>query len=133
MTLPYLFLKIFVDFLTSTLLRAQNTTLLSKVRWFFSNFVAFSENPKFNTLQNSKFVFCKKSPCSRIHYTVWNKFTKSGELKPKALIPGITENPSARNFFIRFSSENSIANICLCALKCSQLNFRYYHSFKINF
>ena len=31
-TCPHLLLKIFVDFLTSTLLRAQNTTLLSKVR-----------------------------------------------------------------------------------------------------
>ena len=31
-TWPYLFWKIFIDFLTSTLLRAQNTTLLSKVR-----------------------------------------------------------------------------------------------------
>ena len=43
-----LFWKIFVDSLTSTLLRAQNTTLLSKV-WqrFFSNFMTFSENPNF--------------------------------------------------------------------------------------
>ena len=48
-TWPHLFWKIFVAFLTSTLLRTQNTTLLSKVlRRFFSNFVAFSENPKFN-------------------------------------------------------------------------------------
>ena len=49
--LVHIFLKkIFVDFLTSTLLRAQNTTLLSKVRQrFFSNFVAFSENPNFTT------------------------------------------------------------------------------------
>ena len=31
-TCPHLFLKIFVNFLTSTLLRLQNTTLLSKVR-----------------------------------------------------------------------------------------------------
>ena len=50
-TWPNLFWKIFVDFLTSTLLRAQNTTLLSKVRWrFFSNFVAFSEIPNFTYL-----------------------------------------------------------------------------------
>ena len=43
--------KIFVGFLTSTLLRAQNTTFLSKV-WqrFFSNLVAFSENTNFNYL-----------------------------------------------------------------------------------
>ena len=47
-TCPHLFLKIFVNFLTSLLLRAQNTMLLSKVRQiFFSNFVAFSENPNF--------------------------------------------------------------------------------------
>jgi len=47
-TCPHLFLKIFVNFLTSMLLCAQNTTLLSKVqRRFFSNFVAFSENPNF--------------------------------------------------------------------------------------
>ena len=46
-----LFWKIFTDFLTSTLLRAQNTTFLSKV-WqrFFSNLVAFSENTNFNYL-----------------------------------------------------------------------------------
>ena len=31
-TCPYFLKKIFVNFLTSTLLRAQNTTLLSKVR-----------------------------------------------------------------------------------------------------
>ena len=31
-TSPHLFRKIFVDFLTSTLFRAQNTTLLSKIR-----------------------------------------------------------------------------------------------------
>ena len=43
-----MFWKIFVNFLTSTLLCAQNTTLLSKVRRrFSSNFVAFSENPNF--------------------------------------------------------------------------------------
>ena len=43
------FLKIFLNFLTSTLLCAHNMTLLSKVRWrFFSNFVTFSENPNFN-------------------------------------------------------------------------------------
>ena len=43
-----MFLKIFVDFLTSTLFAAQNTTLLSQVwRRLFSNFVAFSKNPKF--------------------------------------------------------------------------------------
>jgi hypothetical protein len=48
MNWPHLFWKIFVDFLTSTLLRTQNTTLLLKVRRrFFSNFVAFSENPNF--------------------------------------------------------------------------------------
>ena len=48
MTCPHLKKKIFVDFLTSMLLRAQNTTLLSKVRQrFFSNFVAFSESPNF--------------------------------------------------------------------------------------
>ena len=34
-TCPHLFWKIFVDFLTSTLLRAQNTALLSKVRQRF--------------------------------------------------------------------------------------------------
>ena len=34
-TCPHLFWKIFVDVLTSTLLHAQNTTLLSKVRWRF--------------------------------------------------------------------------------------------------
>ena len=45
---PHFSWKIFVDFLTSTLLHTQNMTLLSKVRWrFFSNFVAFSENPNF--------------------------------------------------------------------------------------
>ena len=48
MTCPHFLKKILVNFLTSTLLRAQNTTLLSKVRQrFFSNFVAFSENPNF--------------------------------------------------------------------------------------
>ena len=35
--------------MTSTLLRAQNTKLLSKVRRrFFQIFAAFSENPNFN-------------------------------------------------------------------------------------
>ena len=49
-TCPHFKKKVFVDFLTSTLLRAQNMTLLSKVWWrFFSNFVAFSENPNFTT------------------------------------------------------------------------------------
>ena len=54
-TWPYLFLKIFY-FLTSTLLPAQNTTLLSKVqRRFFSNFVAFSENPDFKKKPSKMF------------------------------------------------------------------------------
>ena len=54
-TWPHLFWKIFVNFLTSTLLRVQNTTLLSKVRRrFFSNFVAFSENPNFIYIRNSR-------------------------------------------------------------------------------
>ena len=44
----YLSGRFFINFLTNTLLRAQNTMLLSKVRQiFFSNFVAFSENPNF--------------------------------------------------------------------------------------
>ena len=54
-TCPHLFWKIFIDFLTSTLLREQNTTLWSKVwRIFFSNFVAFSENPNFDRFWNCK-------------------------------------------------------------------------------
>ena len=58
-TCPHLFLKIFIDFLTSTLLREQNTTLLSKVRRiFFSNFVAFSENPNFKMFN----IGWKKNP-----------------------------------------------------------------------
>ena len=59
-TCPHLFLKIFVDFLTSTLLRTQNTTLLSKVRRrFFLNFVGFSENPNFTN--SLVFVYCRTS------------------------------------------------------------------------
>jgi hypothetical protein len=52
MTCPHLFFKIFVDFLTSTLLRAQNTTLLSKVQIF----MAFSENPNFNKKNRNHYL-----------------------------------------------------------------------------
>ena len=50
MTCPHLFLKIFVNFLTSTMLRAQNTTLLSKVRRRF--FQILWPSQKTQTLQN---------------------------------------------------------------------------------
>ena len=54
-TWPHLFWKIFVDFLTSTLLRAQNTTLLSKVRRRF--FQILWPSQKTQTL-NAYMVWC---------------------------------------------------------------------------
>ena len=51
-TWPHLFWKIFVDFLTSTLLRAQNTTLLSKVRRNF--FRIFWTSQKTQTLTKTE-------------------------------------------------------------------------------
>ena len=54
-------------------------------------------------------------------------------LKPKPFIAGITGNPAARNCFIHFSIDISIANISLYALSCSKLNFGYCLTFKINF
>ena len=50
---PHLFWKIFVDFLTSTLLRAQKTTLLSKVQHFF--FQIMWPSQKTQTLMKHKF------------------------------------------------------------------------------
>ena len=54
-------------------------------------------------------------------------------LKPKAIIAGIMENQAARKKFIRFSFDNSIANISLYALSCLKFNFGYYFTFEIVF
>ena len=54
-TCPHLFLKIFVDFLTSTLLRTQNKTFLSKVRRrFFFKFCGLLWKPKLYQITFSK-------------------------------------------------------------------------------
>ena len=47
--LVHIFEKTFINFLTSTLLRAQNTTLLSKVRQIFFQ-ILWPENPNFTKL-----------------------------------------------------------------------------------
>ena len=51
-TWPHLFWKIFVDFLTSTLLRAQNTTLVSKVQR--RSFQILWPSQKIQTLQKKR-------------------------------------------------------------------------------
>ena len=52
MTCPNLFLKIFVDFLTSkyAVARTEHDNLVKSMPKIFSNFVAFSENPNFKWL-----------------------------------------------------------------------------------
>ena len=52
-------------------------------------------------------------------------------LKPKAIIAGITENPETQFFFIHFFIDNSNANISLYTLSCPKLKFRYYLTFEI--
>ena len=77
------FKKKIVDFLTSTLLRTQKTTLLSKVRRrFFSNFVAFQKTQTLNhkvkiRYQNKMFSFISHAlnyigtTCGQIHFRGW--------------------------------------------------------------
>jgi hypothetical protein len=54
-------------------------------------------------------------------------------LKPKAIIAGIMENQAARKNIIRFSFDNSIANISLYALSCLKFNFGYFITFETVF
>ena len=57
---------------------------------------------------------------------------KSG-LKEVAFIAGKSENQADRKKFIRFSFDNSIANISFYALSCLKFNFGYYFTFEIVF
>ena len=115
---PHLFWKIFIDFLTSMVLRAQNTMLLSKVkRRFFSNFVAFSENPNFTI---SKFCFptfigIQNKSCMRDSYFFWTQLlilmTVSCPLSTKVLVTGqiflTAKNSNVDNFLPEFDMANS--------------------------
>jgi hypothetical protein len=61
-----------------------------------------------------------------------NIYTGSiSELKPKAIIAGITENPATQFVFIHFFIDNSNANISLYTLSCPKLKSRYYLTFEI--
>jgi hypothetical protein len=54
-------------------------------------------------------------------------------LKTVAFIAGKSENQAAKQYFIRFSIDNLIANISLYALNWSKLNFGCYLTFEIIF
>ena len=55
------------------------------------------------------------------------------KLKEVAFIAGKSENQADRNFFIRFSIDNLIANISFYALSWPKLNFGCYLTFEIIF
>jgi hypothetical protein len=54
-------------------------------------------------------------------------------LKEVAFIAGKSENQAAKKIYIRFSIDNSIANISFYALSCLKFNFGYYFTFEIVF
>ena len=66
---------------------------------------------------------------SRLSY----KSTTVRKLKEVAFIAGKSENQADRKKFIRFSFDNSIANISFYALSCLKFNFGYYFTFEIVF
>ena len=75
---PHLFWKIFVNFLTSTLLRAQNTTLLSKVRQ--SVFQILWPSQKTQTLQKFCLQFFEKLKVNFV-MSLWNdRFSQNTQL-----------------------------------------------------
>jgi hypothetical protein len=61
------------------------------------------------------------------------KKTRRTLLKEVAFIAGKSENQADKFFFIRFSIDNSIANISFYTLSCPKLKFRYYLTFEIMF
>ena len=130
-TWPHLFWKIFVDFLTSTLMHRQNTMLLSKERRrFFSNFVAFSENSNFiiKTLLVKKNIL--KLSLSRLKYFLIND---SDSLRLWVLFrnprfPGyICYALSHTNVFLLFFSRVSLTLSCPMALDLFPLDTQICH------
>ena len=57
----------------------------------------------------------------------------SFQLKPKAIIAGITENPAAQILFIHFFIDNSNANVSLYTLSCPKLKFEQLKVYKLMF
>ena len=55
------------------------------------------------------------------------------QVKPKAIIAGITENPAIQIFLIHFFIDNSNANTSLYTLSCSKLKFGQLKVYKLMF
>ena len=55
------------------------------------------------------------------------------EVKPKAIIAGITKNPVVQKKIIHFFIDNSNANISLHTLSCPKLKFGQFKAYKLSF
>ena len=104
----------FVDFLTSTLLRAQNTTLLSKVQWrFFQILWPFQKTQTLNICRNLNLVINPRpfeGICTFCFFSYQN-------------LLGLYESPA------QFQRPWTQLNSSFSFILCSQWEFRQFRGF----